>query len=113
LPGGSSLARLLAEHRGVRNPKALPDLSVKRILESADAHYARHGRWPQVTSGPVEDAPGETWSGIEAALQRGNRGLPGGSSLARVLLRHRRVPIRGRRRSPEEPTVHSVAGPSA
>jgi hypothetical protein len=37
----------------------------------------------------VLDAPGETWKGINQALWAGNRGLPGGDSLARLLRRHR------------------------
>jgi hypothetical protein len=41
-----------------------------------------------VKSGAIIDAPGETWSGVNAALERGNRGLPGGSSLARLIKKH-------------------------
>jgi hypothetical protein len=91
LPGGSSLARVLAECRGARNRKALPPLPVRQILLWADAFRARHGHWPALHSGPVEDAPGETWSGLNAALQHGNRGLPGGSSLPRLLEEQRGV----------------------
>lgn len=85
--GGSSLAKLLAEHRGVRNPKALPPLAEGQILGWARAYRRRHGRWPGQASGPVEEAPGETWAGVNTALQRGGRGLPGGSSLAKLLAR--------------------------
>lgn len=46
LPGGDSLARLLARHRGVRNKKALPHLTTGQILDWADAHLAAHGCWP-------------------------------------------------------------------
>lgn len=88
---GSSLARLLAEHRDARNPKALPRLSLPRILAWADFHHAAHGRWPSCISGPVEAAPGETWSGIHMALAMGHRGLTRGSSLARLLAAHRPV----------------------
>ncbi len=91
LAGGSSLARLLAAERGTRNQKALPPLTVDGILAWADAHHARTGRWPNCRSGPIPEAPGETWSGIEAALSQGHRGLPGGSSLARLLARERGV----------------------
>ena len=89
LPGGSSLLSLLAEHRGVRHRLELPDLSVEQILTWADAYHARHGRWPKAPSGPVDGAPGETWSGIQHALHRGKRGLPQGSSLPRLLAEHR------------------------
>jgi hypothetical protein len=86
---GSSLARLLAERRGVRNRSALPGLTEAQILAWADSYRAGHGRWPQAKSGPVETAPGETWNGVETALQVGLRGLPGGSSLAKLLAEHR------------------------
>jgi|SRR6185437_4003121 len=86
--GGSSLADLLETRRGVRNIHNLPALSVERILAWADAYHRRTGRWPLATSGPIEDAPGETWLAADAALRHGKRGLPGGSSLARLLRKH-------------------------
>jgi hypothetical protein len=89
LPGGSSLARLLAEHRGTRNPKALPALTLIRILAWADAHYAAQGEWPSGRSGEVSEAPGEDWKNIDMALRKGFRGLAGGSSLARLLTERR------------------------
>jgi hypothetical protein len=91
LAGGSSLAQLLAAHRGVRNCKALPRLEEERILEWADAHYWRTGQWPKATSGAITDAPGETWQAIDLALQRGGRGLPTTSTLAGLLADHRQV----------------------
>jgi hypothetical protein len=90
LPGGSSLARLLARHRAVRNHMALPLLTIPVILAWADAHRERTGKWPNHKSGPVADTPGETWAGVEGALRYGRRGLPGGTSLHRLLLEHRR-----------------------
>jgi hypothetical protein len=90
LPGGSSLAQLLAADRGRRNPRRLPHLTVQQILAWADAHRRRTGRWPSRDSGPVADAPGEQWRNIEAALSVGCRSLPGGDTLARLLDRHRR-----------------------
>ncbi len=85
LPGGSSLAQLLDEKRGVRNPKALPDLTEEQILAWCDAHHELTGQWPSRETGPIEDAPGETWTGIGVSLAQGRRGLPGGSSLAQLL----------------------------
>jgi hypothetical protein len=56
LPGGSSLAQILAERRGYRAP-----LTVERILAWADAHQAATGRWPTSwSSGAVRGEPGET-----------------------------------------------------
>lgn len=89
MPEGSSLPRLLAEHRGRRNLHGLPKLTEKQVLRWLDAHQRRTGTWPVVSSGPVVDAPGETWSGVNDGLMRGGRGLPGGSSIAILLAAHR------------------------
>jgi hypothetical protein len=92
LPGGSSLAQVLAKKRGVRNQAALPALNKQEILAWAKAHFRRTGFWPRATSGPVLDASGETWAGINAALVHGYRGLPGGISLCQFLARHTSQP---------------------
>jgi hypothetical protein len=89
LKGGISLAQLLTASRGVRNHQDLPPLSVTQILEWVDAYQRRSGAWPTSSSGPVTDAPGETWNGIDTALHLGRRGLPGGSSLSRLLAQRR------------------------
>jgi len=91
LPGGSSIARLLAEKRGVRNRAASPRLTIPQVLAWADACHAKTGRWPTLDSGPVEGVPDEKWSNINSALQQGHRGLPGGSSIARLLAERRGV----------------------
>jgi hypothetical protein len=88
LPGGQCLGELLVAHRGVRNQRFLPQLSVEQILAWADAYFAAHGRWPGFKSGVVEAAPDETWSGIDRALWIGRRGLPGGTTLVRLLIEH-------------------------
>lgn len=81
---GSSLARLLQEHRSVPNRLMPRELSQERILELAREHEARVRRWPTRSSGVI---PGTelTWSAIDQALIRGRHGLPGGSSLAKLL----------------------------
>src|SRR5262249_25556145 len=66
-------------------------LDISEILRWADACQAATGRWPTNKSGAVAGAIGETWSGIDASLQQGTRGLPGGSSLARLLAERRSV----------------------
>jgi hypothetical protein len=91
LAGGSSLVQLLTERRGHRNRSDLPPHSVKEILAWADAFYQRHGHWPAAGSGPIQEAPGESWSGVDRALRNGCRGFPGGSSLARLLEKNRGV----------------------
>jgi hypothetical protein len=90
LPGGTSLAKMLVDERGVRNHTNLPRLTVKRILSWADAHYERTGLWPKETSGAIPEAPGEGWHAVDRALRAGVRGLPKGLSLARLLAKHRR-----------------------
>jgi hypothetical protein len=77
LPGGSSLAQLLAAHRDVRNVHGLPGLTEHIIEQWARLHHERHGGWPTENSGPVEAARGETWRNIDAALGNGDRSLPG------------------------------------
>src|SRR5205807_1427453 len=90
LAGGSSLAKLLAEHRGIRNHMDLPDLTIEQIVAWADDHKAATADWPNQKSGQVTGTD-ETWAGINAALNRGTRSLTGGSSLAKLLAEHRSV----------------------
>lgn len=93
LPGGSSLSELLYEKRGVRRGPRVPNLTVKQVLAWADDHFRRTGAWPRVDSGPVLGAKHEKWGSIDAALGMGLRGLPGGSSIAKVLSQHRGVRV--------------------
>jgi hypothetical protein len=89
LPGGSSLVQLLAQKRD-RSHSGRPHLKEEQILAWADGHFRRTGRWPNAASGAVLDAPGENWRAINTALRAGNRGLPGASSLSRLLRLHGR-----------------------
>jgi hypothetical protein len=98
LKGGSSLAKLQAKQRGFRNRADLPQFGLRKILAWADDHKERTGAWPNQKTGQVLAAGGETWAAIEMALTVGLRGLKGGDSIARLLLRHSRVPRRGRNR---------------
>jgi hypothetical protein len=91
LLGGSSLARLLAAERGVRNRVDPPPLTEATILAWADAFFERCGHWPHAHRSPIPESPRDTWAAIDAALRAGFRGLPGGSSLARLLLGERGV----------------------
>jgi hypothetical protein len=100
LPGGSSLAKLLADRRGARNKTSIPRLSRERILSWADAHFRRTGAWPMADSGPIVGVTGETWVGVDGALKAGSRGLRGGSSLAKLLARRR-----GRRHLFDQPPL--------
>lgn len=91
LPAGGSLARLLTRRRGVRNPSTLPKYTIRQILDWADAHHVQHGAWPNRGSGPIGAAKEETWSAVNGALHLGQRGLPGGSTLAKLLAQERGV----------------------
>ena len=98
LTSGSSLARLLAKHRGVRNRRALPPFDVETLLRWADSHRQRTGRWPPVWSGPIVDEPTESWAAVDSAFKQGSRGLAntGYRSLAHLLdNRRRRSPQAG------------------
>jgi len=103
LPGASSLTQFLAKHRKARNPQRLPKLTVAQILRWADAFHRRTGHWPNLNSGAITDAPGEAWRAIQGALQRGHRGLPGGSTLARLLAERRGVNNKRSRRPDTDP----------
>jgi hypothetical protein len=91
LPGGSSLAQLLQTHRSIRNRGNLPCLEIAQILVWADAFHRCTGRWPKKNSGPIKQSPGDTWSAVHAALSCGARGLPKGSSLSKLLVKHRKA----------------------
>jgi hypothetical protein len=89
LSADDSLARLLARERGVPNKQDLPPISVGQILSWADQYHAQSGKWPTDASEPVAGMKCESWPPIDAALRAGNRRLPGGDSLPRLLARER------------------------
>jgi hypothetical protein len=80
LPGGSSLARLLAE----QVPAYSRALTLETIIAWGQAHFATYGRWPRASSGAVIGATGERWGTLGVALREGHRGLPSGQSLAKL-----------------------------
>ena len=66
-----------------------PVLHIADVLRWADAHHDRTGKWPETKSGELFDAPNEKCANIDQALRMGFRGFVGGSSLARLLAKHR------------------------
>jgi len=86
---GMSLPRLLEQRRGVRNKHNLPRLNSGEIVKWATAHFERTGTWPTIKSGGVPGVPHENWQSIDSALRIGLRGLPGGSSISRLVSAHR------------------------
>ena len=63
-----------------------------RFFAWADRHRRFTGKWPNAYSGRVSETVDETWTGIHQALYVGLRGLPGGSTLAKLLTKERRKP---------------------
>jgi hypothetical protein len=78
-----------------KRPKRLRQLpttlTIKQILAWADYEFEQTGRWPRTTGHVVLANRNERWYRIHAALIKGARGLPGGSSLPDVLGRWRGV----------------------
>lgn len=101
LPGGTSLSRALSgRKKAALRERAKPPLTHDQVLLWAKAHARRYGAWPEKYSGRVEDAPGETWLGIDEALAGGLRGLPACGSLTAFLAGRKlpgRFPVRIRR----------------
>ncbi len=91
MSGKTTLCRLLEKHRGVRPSVWRPLLNEKMILRWAKVHYRRTNQWPNMRSGPIVGVQGESWNNVDAALRKGNRGLSGGTSLARILPARRRA----------------------
>ncbi len=88
LPKGSSLAKLRKSHFGDRNRSDLSPLTEEFIVECMKVYEKRHMRLPSMDSGAVEGMPGEIWKNWDFALRNGYRGLPGGSSLAKLKNKH-------------------------
>lgn len=83
--------RIKASRQAGISAQERPALSESNILAWADAHQRRTGKWPNVNSGSVVDAPGEKWKLIDYALRQGCRQLEGGSSLLQLLVKKRGV----------------------
>src|SRR5262249_10741738 len=64
-------------------------LYISQILGWADAFQERTGRWPNLYSGKIWTQRTDNWRRVDSALRLGLRGLPGGSSLARLLAEQR------------------------
>jgi hypothetical protein len=101
LRGGTSLAGLLAKRRGRPRQVDRPPLTAEQILAWAEAQHTLFGAWPSKGTGAI-GTTGETWLGVDTALRVGLRGLPGGSSLSRLLREHgkfqgHKTPLRSKR----------------
>ncbi len=99
LPGGDSLARLLARKRRSAASRENPKLTVEMIVAWADEHRHRTGAWPAIRSGPIRKARKENWKRSDSALRGGFRGLRPGASLAKLLNEHDRIHSRALRKN--------------
>ncbi len=86
------LRRLLEVERGARYQNKAWVLSPELILAWADGHFDRSGGWPVIRSGPIREAAGLSWWAVDGALRYGRHGLPGGSSLSRLIRQFRPAP---------------------
>jgi hypothetical protein len=102
-PGGFTLPQLLFQARGARNRGQRPQVGIRKILQWADAHFLRHGAWPNKRSGPVPELGGVAWATVFEWLGYGKRGLSARQSFNRFLAQ-RRVP-----RTVRKPTDFTIA----
>jgi hypothetical protein len=87
-----------------------PPFRISELLKWADAHRQRTGRWPITRSGPIHEAPWDTWAAVDNALGRGIRGCRPGGSLAKLLLKYRgKKPRFGAKRRPRITTQEVLA----
>ena len=94
LPGGSSLAEVLKEHRGRPNKSALPALTERWILKKGEQFFRKNGRYPTTQSGDIEGTQ-ETWRAVDSALNKAQRQLPRKTTLAKLLEEKSGKPTRG------------------
>lgn len=90
LSGYYSLPKLLEKERGYRNLSNLQKLTEEQILQWIDEYYEDNQEYPKHTSGKIKGID-ETWASIQASLQRGLRGLLGGSSIRQLLEKERGI----------------------
>jgi hypothetical protein len=76
-----------------------------QILQWARDFHKRTKQWPSPTSGPISGTVGENWRRVDNALRLGLRGLPGDSSLARLLLEEYGVPYQKSRANLTVPKI--------
>lgn len=85
LPGGTTLAKLLAPLRKELAPTGV-QLTEEIIHAAAREYHRTHGRLPtNLSQEDLSGLSGITWLNVEYAARAGSRGLPGGSSLSRML----------------------------
>ncbi len=89
LPAGLSLPKFREKYRRIPMHCGRPPMSIKKILAWAYTHRARTGRCPNVNAGKLHEAPHENWKAIDQALRIGTRGLLGGTSLYKLMVKEK------------------------
>ena len=88
LPGGSTLPQLLHQ-RGLKFSQAVKpvDLTENDVVQASQNFHRENGVWPQAASGRADNHFNfsTSWGSVDIALKEGWWGLPGSSSLARLL----------------------------
>ncbi len=87
LPKRTSLNALLREHRDVESNRSLRlKLTKEKIVELLREYHERTGEWPgELTQDPELEKKGLNWRKIDRSLREGARGLPGGTTLVRLI----------------------------
>ena len=85
LPSGKSLSELLIT---IDLKPEKPDLAEEQIIKWAKAHFKKQEKWPTTKSGKINGTD-EDWAAINQALREGYRGLKGGSTLSKLLQKHK------------------------
>jgi len=98
LLGANTPGRCVPEVTAEVAPRPRPDERLPRcvgrgreaqILAWARDYRAKKGKRRSADSPPEGLPQGESWKQLDVSLRRGQRGLPGGSSLSRLLRRRR------------------------
>lgn len=88
LPGGMTLSKLWAYHRGARTQHNLPILTEEKIAQWVKLHKDATGKLPNRDSGPIPNSDGETWCGVVMALRKAGRGLKRRTTLKKLIAAH-------------------------
>ena len=95
MSGKFSLASLIEKKfSNFKNHMNLSPLTEELIISWVDQYKHVHGKKPGQSSGEIEFVSeaykGITWLAVNSALDKGGRGLSGGSSIAKLIEKHLR-----------------------
>jgi hypothetical protein len=108
LPKGLSIEKVLFDELGVIGVRSGKQLTEQRVHSLALMHYEKIGSYPTESSDWILEGK-DSWPAISFALNYGFRGLPGGSSLAKLLQAHNLKANLGEREYPSKDEIVDVA----